>query len=68
MGILEQALKEVHKYGWTIEALSIASEKNGYPGVSHGMFPRGPIDLAQYFVDKVNKDLAEKVSKMEIKK
>lgn len=35
--------------GWTKEAISKGAETLGYPGVVHGMFPRGNAELIEYF-------------------
>lgn len=46
---------------WTIEALAAGATDMGYPSVAHGMFPRGAIELVDYFMDKCNDELREKL-------
>ena len=38
--ILQTALMYVPVHGWSAKSLQLAVEKEGYPGVGHGMFPR----------------------------
>ncbi|CAG8549146.1 14383_t:CDS:10 [Ambispora leptoticha] len=50
--ILELALGFVPKHGWSVEALSKSAESLGYLSVTHGMFPRGEVDLIDYFLEE----------------
>ncbi|DBA04023.1 TPA: hypothetical protein N0F65_009370 [Lagenidium giganteum] len=59
--ILESALNNVALHGWTIEALAAGAQNAGYPSVAHGMFPRGAIELVDYFMDKNNEALRQKL-------
>ncbi|KAG6597795.1 RpsU-divergently transcribed protein [Phytophthora cinnamomi] len=49
--ILEKAMHHVAVHGWTIEALAAGATDLGYPSVAHGMFPRGAVELVEYFMD-----------------
>lgn len=57
--ILDAALDFVSTAGWTRNAISKGAEKVEYPGTIHGMFPRGGIELINYFYLKCNKQLIE---------
>lgn len=67
--ILEAALPFVHVHGWTRKALAAGAEAEGYPAVTHGMFPRGGAELISFFYSTSNKRLgtilAEKVQSLE---
>lgn len=56
----------VPKHGWTHEALSVSAEQLGFPGIAHGMFPYGPVDLVIYFVDLCNKELVNKTASLDL--
>ncbi|KDO29793.1 hypothetical protein SPRG_19696 [Saprolegnia parasitica CBS 223.65] len=49
--ILTNALRHVQASGWTIEALGQGAQDAGFPSIAHGMFPRGPIELVEFFMD-----------------
>ncbi|KAG7382088.1 Ubiquinone biosynthesis protein coq9, mitochondrial [Phytophthora pseudosyringae] len=49
--ILAKAMDHVMVHGWTIEALATGATDLGYPSVAHGMFPRGGVELVEYFMD-----------------
>ncbi|KAG3115235.1 hypothetical protein PI124_g6791 [Phytophthora idaei] len=49
--ILAKAIDHVTMHGWTIEALAAGAIDLGYPSVAHGMFPRGSVELVEYFMD-----------------
>lgn len=55
--ILESALKFVPVHGWSTEAIVKGAEESGYPGVAHGMFAEGPIELVCHFYSKCNTEL-----------
>lgn len=57
--ILEAALDFVSTAGWTRNAILKGAEKAGFPGTIHGMFPKGGIELINYFYLKCNKQLIE---------
>lgn len=60
--ILEASLKYVSSYGWSQEAIAHGAESINMPGVAHGMFPGGPIELIQHFYTKCNKELMEQLT------
>lgn len=55
--ILEASLPFVNEHGWSKNAISAGAESLGYPGVVHGMFPRGGAELVQHFYVNCNQDL-----------
>lgn len=57
--ILKASLPFVHEYGWTKKALSAGADSEGFPGVAHGMFPRGGVELVFYFYRECNKNLVD---------
>lgn len=61
--ILEASLKYVTSHGWSLEAISHGAESINYPGVAHGMFPNGGIELIHYFYTKCNKELIEQLQR-----
>jgi hypothetical protein len=38
--VLDAALAHVAKYGWTVEALSLAASEQGLSNLAHGLFRR----------------------------
>lgn len=59
--ILEASLAFVDSNGWTRQAIVKGAETAGYPGTVHGMFPRGGIELINYYYLKGNKQLIEEM-------
>lgn len=59
--ILEASLAFVDSSGWTRQSIVKGAETAGYPGTVHGMFPRGGIELINYFYLKGNKELIEEM-------
>lgn len=57
--ILESSLQFVPSHGWSIEAIVKGAEAINYPGVAHGMFPNGAIELIHHFYAKCNRELIE---------
>ncbi|XP_055301489.1 ubiquinone biosynthesis protein COQ9, mitochondrial [Sitodiplosis mosellana] len=55
--ILEASLKFVPTKGWSQEAIANGAESINYPGVAHGMFPNGAIELIHHFYAKCNREL-----------
>lgn len=55
--ILDSALKFVPIHGWSTESIVKGAEELGYPGVAHGMFSEGPIELISHFYSKCNSEL-----------
>ncbi|CAH1779004.1 unnamed protein product [Owenia fusiformis] len=61
--ILNSALTFVNEYGWTKKAIVAGAEEEGYPAVTHGLFPGGGADLVSYFYVLSNNQLSEKLHK-----
>ncbi|XP_014677001.1 PREDICTED: ubiquinone biosynthesis protein COQ9, mitochondrial-like [Priapulus caudatus] len=59
--VLDKALAFVPTHGWSQKAISKGAEELGYPGVAHGMFTRGGVDLALHFCDACNQTLAARM-------
>uniref|UniRef100_A0A0A9XBS2 Ubiquinone biosynthesis protein n=1 Tax=Lygus hesperus TaxID=30085 RepID=A0A0A9XBS2_LYGHE len=60
--ILETSLTYVNLHGWSKESICAGAESIGYPGVIHGMFPRGGVELVEYFYKVSNKALVQKMA------
>ncbi|ETW00789.1 rpsU-divergently transcribed protein [Aphanomyces invadans] len=60
--ILSCALNHVKTQGWSIESLGSGARDAGYPSVAHGMFPRGPIELVEYFMDDLQHTVQDKLA------
>ncbi|KAF0551466.1 ubiquinone biosynthesis protein COQ9 [Gigaspora margarita] len=64
--ILRASLSFVPKYGWSVESLSHGANSLGYPSVSHGLFPRGGVELIEWFLeDSRRKMVNELIDKMD---
>lgn len=61
--ILESALKFVPTKGWSQEAIANGAESINYPGVAHGLFPNGAIELIHHFYAKCNRQLIEQLER-----
>lgn len=59
--ILDAALTFVPTLGWKKETIIKGAEQVGYPGTVHGLFPRGGVELINYFYLKCNKELIEQM-------
>lgn len=59
--ILNASLAFVKIHGWSREAIAQGAESIGYPGVVHGMFPNGAIELIQHFIASTNAALIEQL-------
>ncbi|XP_046396980.1 ubiquinone biosynthesis protein COQ9, mitochondrial [Ischnura elegans] len=59
--IMEASLPYVNIHGWTKVAISAGAESIGYPGVAHGLFPGGGVELVNFFYTSCNHDLAERL-------
>ncbi|XP_011313751.1 ubiquinone biosynthesis protein COQ9, mitochondrial [Fopius arisanus] len=57
--ILAAAMPFVKEHGWSQEAISAGAESIGYPGVIHGLFPRGGAELVLHFYANCNAELNE---------
>ncbi|XP_076333357.1 ubiquinone biosynthesis protein COQ9, mitochondrial isoform X2 [Tachypleus tridentatus] len=56
--ILNTALLFVQEHGWTRRALAAGAEQLGLPGVAHGLFPKGGVELINHFYTSSNEELA----------
>lgn len=52
--ILEASLPFVPEMGWSKEAISKGAQQIGYPGITHGLFPKGGADLVHHFQTSSN--------------
>eukprot|EP00291_Cryptomonas_curvata_P006794 CAMPEP_0172204300 /NCGR_PEP_ID=MMETSP1050-20130122/31855_1 /TAXON_ID=233186 /ORGANISM="Cryptomonas curvata, Strain CCAP979/52" /LENGTH=135 /DNA_ID=CAMNT_0012882795 /DNA_START=139 /DNA_END=542 /DNA_ORIENTATION=+ len=52
--ILESAVPHVHQWGWTTEAISLGAQDQGLSPYSHGLFPRGAVELAEHVQDSLH--------------
>lgn len=57
--VLTNALRHVGAHGWTVEALAAGATDVGFPPSAHGLFPRGAVELVDFFMDKCHDDLRE---------
>lgn len=55
--ILDAALLFVSVHGWSRDAIANGAEQCGYPGIVHGMFPNGGIELINHFYMQCNERL-----------
>lgn len=61
--ILRASLPFVYQHGWTNKAITSGAEKEGLPGVAHGMFPRGGAELVFFFYRECNQQLVKQMKK-----
>ncbi|XP_064640416.1 ubiquinone biosynthesis protein COQ9, mitochondrial-like isoform X2 [Lineus longissimus] len=59
--ILQSSLAHVHEFGWSQKALAAGAEMEGYPAIAHGMFPKGGVDLINYFYRVCTNEMVEKM-------
>lgn len=59
--ILEASLPFVPSLGWTRQTIVKGAEAAGYPSTIHGMFPKGGIDLVNFYYLKGNRELVEEM-------
>jgi ubiquinone biosynthesis protein COQ9 len=52
--ILDLALDYVCDLGWSVDSLTEAAKKEGLPGVAHGLFQRGGVEILFHFEKKCN--------------
>lgn len=64
--VLDAALAQVAKYGWTVEALSLAAAEQGLSNLAHGLFRRGPVELVEHFIAKCNARMLEELSALDM--
>ena len=56
--ILTASLPYVKEHGWT-NAITHGARSLGLPGVVHGLFPRGGVELVDHFESLCNQELVE---------
>ncbi|KAJ2958809.1 hypothetical protein NQZ79_g5649 [Umbelopsis isabellina] len=61
--LLEATLPFVPTKGWTIESISLGAQTLGYPSVAHGLFPNGPADLIDYFLEDCRLQLEKEMQR-----
>lgn len=59
--ILDSSLEYVHDLGWSTSALSEAAKKEGLPGVAHGLFQRGGVEILFHFEKKCSARMMEEL-------
>lgn len=59
--IMDAALPFVTDSGWSRQTISKGAQSIGYPGIVHGMFPHGGIELVHYFYSRCNRELIEQL-------
>lgn len=57
--IMNAALGFVTTHGWSKQAIAKGAESVNYPSVANGLFPRGGIELVQFFYRQCNENLVE---------
>lgn len=57
--ILTASLPYVKEHGWSIAAVSYGARSLELPGVVHGLFPRGGVELVDHFDSLCNQQLVE---------
>ena len=60
--VLEAAMRQVPKLGWTMDALTAGASSRGLSPMAHGLLPRGPIELVEHFSAECNAKLAVEMS------
>ncbi|RKO93180.1 COQ9-domain-containing protein [Blyttiomyces helicus] len=64
--ILDAALAYVPTHGWTVEALGQGAEALGYPSITHGIFPRGGIELVEHFIQRSKAQMRREMYEMDL--
>ncbi|ELR21024.1 coenzyme Q9, putative [Acanthamoeba castellanii str. Neff] len=65
-GFSDAVRTQVAKYGWTVEALSLAAAEQGLSNLAHGLFRRGPVELVEHFIAKCNARMLEELSALDM--
>lgn len=60
--ILNASLLFVGAHGWSRDAIANGAEQIGYPGIIHGMFPNGGIELINHFYMQCNERLMDQLN------
>lgn len=66
--ILDSSLKFVPRYGWSVKALEAGAKSVELPGVVHGLFPSGGIELVEHFEFDCNAKLIEYLEEVTTRK
>jgi len=63
--ILDEALKHVHQWGWTAQAIAAGAKDKGLSVYAHGLFPRGAIELVEHFQQTCEKEWVAELAKID---
>mmetsp|Transcript_7065 Transcript_7065/g.16484 ORF Transcript_7065/g.16484 Transcript_7065/m.16484 type:complete len:299 (-) Transcript_7065:182-1078(-) len=63
--VLDAALNHVHQWGWTAQAIAAGAKDLGLSAYSHGLFPRGPIELVEHFQQTCEKEWVQELAKID---
>lgn len=66
--ILDSSLKFVPRHGWSVKALEAGAKLVELPGVVHGLFPSGGIELVEHFEFDCNAKLIEYLEEVTTRK
>ncbi|KAI9204613.1 COQ9-domain-containing protein [Polychytrium aggregatum] len=64
--ILVSALNFVPTHGWTADAIMEGSKALGYSNVAHGLFPRGPIELVEFFIKDSTVRMRDEMNQLDL--
>ncbi|KAH6575219.1 hypothetical protein BASA62_002038 [Batrachochytrium salamandrivorans] len=64
--LLEASLPFVPEHGWTLQAISQGARSLGYTDVTHGLLPRGPIELVEHFIQSRTRMIAPTLAEQQI--
>ena len=59
--VLRSALAVVPETGWTVASLSAGAESCGLSPMAHGLCPRGPVELVEFFSAQCDAKLVEEL-------
>ena len=59
--ILAASLQFVPTHGWSNISLGEGAKSLGYSNVAHGLFPKGGIELVEYFVRRTTGEVREEM-------
>jgi len=49
----------IFTHGWSVESLMVACVRLGMPGICHGLFPKAPLELVDFFLRKSREQLQQ---------
>lgn len=64
--LLEATLPFIPTNGWTLESISLGAQTLGYPSVAHGLFPNGPADVIDFFLEDCRVQLEKEMQRKKI--